>query len=97
MYGSIARLKPKPGQESAVVELMREWAQGRGAKVGGFESSLVYRPDDRPEELVMVVAFADKASYDANADDPEQDKWYQRFREALQEDPAWEDGEIVYP
>ena len=32
----------------------------------------------------------------ANADDPEQDKWYQEMRQHLEADPAWHDGEIIY-
>ena len=30
----------------------------------------------------------------ANAADPEQNTWYRRMREQLEEDPWWEDGEI---
>ena len=78
MYGSIFRMKVKPGREADVVGLVKEWnttrlTQGRGA----------------------LAVFQDKASYSANADDPEQDGWYRRLRENLESDPEWEDGEYV--
>ena len=96
MYGTIARMRPKTGQESVVIELMREWGETKGKTTAGYKASYVYRPDRSPEEIVLVVAFADKQSYDRNAGDPEQDKWYGRLREALQSDPDWEDGQIIY-
>ena len=43
----------------------------------------------------MLRAFADKESYEQNADDPGQDEWYQRLRAVLQSDPDWEDGDII--
>ena len=95
MYGTIARMKPKPGEESAVVELMREWSESRGKTIAGFKSSYLYRPVASPDELVLTVAFADRESYEQNADDPGQDEWYQRLRAVLQSDPDWEDGDIV--
>ena len=42
----------------------------------------------------MIAMFEDKEAYFANANDPEQDRWYQRFRERLEVDPVWEDGEF---
>ena len=51
------------------------------------------RPDRSPNELIGVAIFRDKASYIANADDPEQHAWFMKLREALEADPEWEDGE----
>jgi hypothetical protein len=39
--------------------------------------------------------FKDKATYDANADDPAQDRWFQSLRALLEADLEWEDGEYV--
>ena len=49
----------------------------------------------KPDEFVLAVAFEDKASYTANADDPEQHAWFMKVRELLESDPEWEDGEYV--
>ena len=53
------------------------------------------KPDAKSGELIGVAVFEDKASYEANADDPEQDKWFGSLRALLTEDPEWEDGEYV--
>ncbi len=42
-----------------------------------------------------MAVFSDKASYAANASDPEQDVWYGKFRDLLEADPEWEDGEYL--
>jgi len=96
MYGTIARMRPKPGQTKAIVAMMEEWERTRRSKIKGAVATYVYKPDRKPDELVMAVVFQDKKTYRANADDPEQDKWYQRFRALLQADPEWEDGEIIF-
>ena len=42
-----------------------------------------------------IAVFEDKASYEVNADDPGQDKWYRELRANLEADPEWQDGEYV--
>ena len=95
MYGTVARIRPKPGQEKALLAQMEEWKRTRQPKVKGAVASYVYKPDNKPGELIMVAVFQDKKTYRANAEDPEQDKWYRKFRELLQADPVWEDGEVI--
>ncbi len=50
------------------------------------------RPDREAGTAYLVAMFHDEASYRKNADDPEQDAWYQRFRALLEADPEWNDG-----
>ena len=95
MYGSIFRMKLKPGQGQKLMDMFQEWERERKPKIKGAVYSLVLKPDNKPDELVGVAIFPDKASYKANADDPEQDRWYRKMRESLSEDPAWEDGEFI--
>ena len=95
MYGSIFRMKVKGGQEQRVVEVFSQWEQERKPKVKGAIAGLLLRPDSKPGELIGVAVFEDKPSYRANADDPEQDKWFRKLLENLEEDPEWEDGEYV--
>ena len=45
--------------------------------------------------MILVAVFQDKASYEANADDPEQDKWFKEVMEMFEAEPDWNDGEIV--
>lgn len=91
MYGTIARLHVKPGQ----IEAFKQLADGEPA-IPGAVSVQVYQMDSDPDELQMVVAFADRQSYVANARDPEQHQRYLQMLEVLKSDPEWQDGEIIY-
>lgn len=95
MYGSIFRMKLKPGKEQELKGVLNEWERDRKPKIQGTVHSLVLQPDNKPGEVVGVAIFPDKASYRANAEDPEQDKWYKKMRELLEDDPEWEDGEFI--
>ncbi len=95
MYGTIARLRAKPGQREELRRLMSEWNRERKPSVRGARESYVLLPEAAPDEAILVAVFEDQASYRANAQDPEQDRWYRRLREYLAADPTWEDGEIV--
>jgi len=92
MYGTVARMKIKPGSEA---KLKADMAQYDDLKVPGFVSSTVYRMDGDPTEVYMAVVFKDKASYEANARDPKQDERFKTMRASLQADPEWHDGEII--
>ena len=92
MYGTVARMRVKPGMEA---KLKEEMAQYESLKIPGFVSTMVYRMDRDPNELYMAVAFTDKESYTANARDPKQDERYKRMSAFLAEAPEWHDGEII--
>lgn len=95
MYGTVAQVRLKPGQEKAMLELVEEWDRDYRPNVKGALASYVYKKDSDPNELILVAVFEDKQSYVANADSPDQDKWFQKFRALLETDPLWEDGEII--
>ncbi len=95
MYGSIFRMKVKTGHDKAVAELFKEWDAERKPKVKGAIGGFLLKPDKKSGVLIGAAMFEDEASFRANGADPEQDKWYQRLRMELQEEPAWEDGEYV--
>lgn len=92
MYGTVARMRLKPGMET---KLKEDLAQYERLKISGFVSTMVYRMDRDPNELYMAVAFKDKESYAANARDPKQDERFRRMREFLAADPEWHDDEII--
>lgn len=95
MYGTVFHFRPLPGQEQAMLAVMKRWAEDRRPKVSGFVASYLYRSDSQPGEYVSVVVFEDRAAYERNANDAEQDQWYRQFRQLLEDDPAWNDGEVV--
>ncbi len=95
MFGTIFTMRPKPGKEGQVLEEFDRWTAERGPKVKGAVASIVYRSVSDPGELMGAVVFDSKENYVANANDPEQDKWYRRIVDLLQGEPRWMDGDIV--
>ena len=96
MYGTVARLRVKPGAAEKLLQFSRDEAS---INIPGFVFQYVYQMDQNAREYILVVGFTDKAAYVKNADSPEQNVRYQTFRELLDADPEWHDGEIVdrYP
>jgi quinol monooxygenase YgiN len=92
MYGTVARMRAKPGVETQLADQMRAFEQ---AQVPGSVVTYVYRMDADPNEYYLAVVFADKAAYVANANSPEQDARYRQLLALLVGPPEWHDGEIV--
>jgi antibiotic biosynthesis monooxygenase (ABM) superfamily enzyme len=94
MYGTIARIHPKPGRETELRALMERYESG-GRRPPGYRQSFVFRPDkdpyDRPT-LFLIALFDDAETYRANADSPEQDVEYRAMLELLEDEPDWMDG-----
>ena len=93
MYGTIARLKVKPGTETALM------AQGKNTdtvKIPGHIGEFIYRMDADPKEYYLVVIFESKEAYVANANSPDQNKRYEEMLALLESAPEWHDGEIVH-
>jgi quinol monooxygenase YgiN len=95
MYGTIARMRIKPGKEEELRRLGNEMAP----EIPGFVFQHVYRMDADPNECYLVVAFESRDAYHGNAQSPDQAARYAQFRALLDADPEWHDGEIVdsYP
>jgi quinol monooxygenase YgiN len=92
VYGTIAKMRVKPGKE----EELRETMGVEGRDTPGFVFAHVYRMDDDPQTLMLAVAFDSRESYRANAESPEQNAEYEAYRALLEEDPEWHDGEILF-
>jgi quinol monooxygenase YgiN len=92
MYGTVARLRAKPGAQAEIAALAREM---RGVTIPGMVADYVYQLDNAADEYYMAVVFETKAAYVANANNPEQDTRYRRLRALLVADPEWHDGEIL--
>lgn len=91
MYGTIARLRLKPGTEQQLADM----SQADAPAIPGFVFQYLYRTDADPQEVYLVVGFESKEAYQANAKSPEQDQRYQRYRALLSAEPEWHDGEII--
>lgn len=92
MYGTIAKLRIKPGMEADLKRISRE----ANAEIPGFIFQYVYRLDADPQDLYLVVGFESEEAYRLNAESPEQHARYETYRALLESDPEWHDGEIVF-
>jgi heme-degrading monooxygenase HmoA len=93
MYGTVARIRLKPGKEAEMMELSRHFENRR---IRGHVADFVYRMDADPNQYYLVTVWESKDAYFANANSPEQDADYRRMLELLESPPEWHDGEIVY-
>lgn len=93
MYGSVFYMKPKAGQEQEIIQLFEEWKQNRKPVVKGAVGGYLYKLDKGG--MMGVAIFESKEDYQANAESPEQNQWYLKLRDQLEEDPEWNDGEVV--
>jgi quinol monooxygenase YgiN len=94
MYGTVAVMRLKPGAEAKLKELLETF---NDLEIPGFLFEYLYRLDADPNAYVMVAAFESKEAYLANANSPEQHARYLQYRDLLEADPQWHDGEIAYP
>ena len=93
MYGTVARMRIKPGAEGQLNDQMRAF---EAAMVPGVVATYVYKMDADPNEYYLATVWESKAAYTANANSPEQHARYQGYRAVLAAEPEWHDGEIVY-
>jgi len=93
MYGTIARIHPRPDRIDELTALGQ--AMMEGPRAAGYRVSYIFRPDQDPYDRptwFLVAVFDDEATYRANASSPEQDAQYRQLRELLADDPDWTDG-----
>ena len=91
MFGTVGRLKVKPGKLDELIKTMNEDQRDVEGSLGYY----LYKVEGKENELILAVAFKDKESYFKNADDPSQDDLYRKMVALLDGPPTWEDGEIV--
>jgi hypothetical protein len=88
MYGTIARIKVKPG----MLERLMAWGQEQPADAGAM---LIYQSDHDPNELWLVIAAESREAYRARSESPEQHEQYLQMMQYLAAEPEWHDGEVV--
>jgi hypothetical protein len=89
MYGTIMRVKIKPGG----IEQIRNRIETH--RPPGMVWSYVYQMDDEPKEILMTVGFKDKKAYWDYAESSESDSEYRKMAKFFDGEPEWNDGEIV--
>ena len=97
MYGSIAKVQVAPENRSKVESVLRDWERELKPSAPGAEQEYLFWPENDGKTGYLVAMFGDESAYRQNAERPEQDAWYRRFRELLETDPEWIDGTFVAP
>lgn len=93
MYGTIAKLKVKPGKVEA---LKNHMASVSSRHEPGFLAVNVYQMDADPNELYLTVMFENKETYVANANRPATNADFEKMMQFLVAEPEWHDGEVVH-
>ena len=94
MYGTVYRFQVKPGMEQELPRYLQDQeTEIQRLLAAGMIASYVYKLDNGG--YVGAVLWDSKERYHANANHPAQERWYRGFRELLEADPEWNDGEIV--
>lgn len=92
MYGTVARLRCKPGG----VEWVRAWMEVQSKRdMTGWVSTTLFAADTEPNEVWITVLFDSKEAYFANANTPIQDQLYHQMLTGLEEPPEWHDGTVL--
>jgi quinol monooxygenase YgiN len=93
MYGTVFRFRVKPGKEAEFDKLTEGFLAN---PPDGFVTAWTYRLDAGNNEYIIAAAHTSKEAYLENAQRPAQAEWFQEFRALLEDDPQWNDGEIVH-
>lgn len=91
MYGTVARTRVKPENREALRKVF-ERQDADGSPAGFVVAYTLFENDG--DTAWLFAAFEDRATYDANADDPRQNERFIEYRALMEEDPEWHDGEI---
>ncbi len=93
MYGTVARMRIKPGYEQQFEEVSREVGMGTAP---GQLAVYVYQMDRDSREFYLAVIFESREAYHANANSPEQHARFMKHMQVMDGEPEWNDGEIIY-
>ena len=88
------KMRAKPGERQAVIDLFDRWFQDRRPEARGFVRADLSSSIDDPDEFIAAACFADKRMYDLNSNDTAQDDWYGQLRSHLVADPEWFNGTL---
>lgn len=93
MFGTVFFMKPLSGKEEEVKNIFKEWSTSVKPTVKGAKDGYLYILVDG--RMVGVAIFESKEDYMANASNPAQDEWFKKLRANLEQDPEWNDGEVL--
>lgn len=90
MYGTIARMKVKPG----AMDALRQEAN-TAAEATGPGAYCVFQMDADPNEIYAVAIAESEQAYRAMSESPEQHAEYLERLKWLEAEPEWHDGQVI--
>lgn len=93
MFGSIAKLKLKPGSQQKMLDLVKG-LEGRPVKGRVFNA--VFQSYTDPDEVWSVVGFEDEATFRSYANHPHTAAMTSEWQQLLAVQPEWHGGQIVW-
>lgn len=93
MYGTIARMKVKPGMLEKLSDMMG--VDDHAHRPGGAVSVSVFQMDASPDEIWVVAISESREAYRAYSEAPESHERYQQMMGWLEAEPEWHDGEVL--
>lgn len=91
MYGTLGRMKVKPGK---LEDLVANLNNPRAAQMSGYRGSYVLVADEG-DEVVVAVMYEDKDAYFAMVHDPATEENYPKLVALVEGEPEWMDGEWI--
>jgi heme-degrading monooxygenase HmoA len=92
LYGTIAKMKLKPGAEEKVMQVMG----GADHDAEGHISTYVFKSDADPNVHFVTTVFESKTAYKKFADSAEQNRRFSQIKDLLADEPVWHDGEVIH-
>ena len=92
MYGTVAKMKLKPGAEEKIMQAM----EGADVSRPGHVATYIFKSDKDPNVHIVTTIFESKDAYRKFSESPEQDKRFRQMSELLAGEPEWNDGEVIH-
>ena len=91
MFGTVARLRIKPGHEDELAQMAGEIVE---TDPPGFVTNYVLRGKDDPQERWLVAIFESEKAYYDNAERPETNAQYEKWMQIVEGPPEWHDVHV---
>lgn len=92
MYGSIARMKAKPGEREALINFL---ATAYSPPPPTFVNRYVFQMDNDPDVFYVAAVMESQDAWVQNSHRPEIQALYPQLVALLAEEPTWYDGQVV--
>jgi heme-degrading monooxygenase HmoA len=92
VYGTVAKMKLKPGAAEKMMKAM----EGEDVARPGHVATYIFKTDADPNVHIVTTIFESRSAYKKFADSPEQDKRFNQMKELMAAEPEWNDGEVIH-